>query len=213
MWTIIKKIINKYPYAPLWVLSAICGIGWLVITYFEFVENSNRQISNVDAALSDTRVYRTKSNRLAYENKVLQLSLNEAKQITIPGMEKELNDLRIKLKRVEMYNTTTSITSDIIYSFQFKYDTVIIDDTLVSAFSYSDSFNSISGTIQQNKIKNLKFEIIDSLVQVVHRGKYDKWYDPFLFRKRPLLVTITSKNPKTRFIYNRVVYIKRERWF
>jgi len=171
--------------------------------YIELKRDYDRQTGNVIALNEKVKTYKTKSGQIAKQNSVLMLEKRELKEVLVPALKKDIDDLKIKLRQVQSISQTISNTSDTVYV--PIYDTIISSnealDTLM-AFTYNDTFTHISGLINiQERSAEINYNVTDTLLQVVHRGKWR------LFKKRQLLQTITCKNPKTSISYSRVITV------
>lgn len=201
------KYIKTISFALLIISSVI-----LVYNGFRFQKDYQRQKCNLSAMTDSLVTYKTKSDKIAYQNKVITLKYRELQDIVIPELEETVNDLKIKLKRVEMFSQNNIVITDTI---QVPIlDTIVIRDTVklyAKKFNYNDDYTRINGIIHNDTV-SLDYAISDTIIQVVHKGKYQHWWDVFLFRKRPLIQTISAKNPKSNILYSRVIKIEREKW-
>lgn len=199
---------EKYCYKAAAIIIFIAGLGLLISLLIETIRDNDRLRNNNDALLSETEIYKAENGNLAYENKVIQLSLNEAREIQIPELQREIDNLNLKLKRVSSFSQVVVNVSDTLLI--PIYDTVIRKDTVLitaKSFNYQDEFAHINGAVYKDSLA-LNYSITDSIIQFVYKGKYNKWYDWILFRKRPLYQVITAKNPKTKILFSRVITIR-----
>ncbi|MDR2011422.1 MAG: hypothetical protein LBQ22_13160 [Bacteroidales bacterium] len=190
------------------ILIVIIIICFLIIGRLIYTRRKEkvRYDENMNVLFLQNYSLETRNGQLANQVKTLRLTVDEFEKY-VPELKSEIHNLKIKLKRVESISQiTTKITDTIKVPIK---DTVILTDSL-KTFSYNDEFTNISGKIFTDSL-DLSYSVFDSIIQVVHKGKYQKWhYALNPFRKRPLVQTITTKNPNTTILYNRHIVIEKK---
>jgi hypothetical protein len=123
--------------------------------------------------------YEAKNGILAAKTQVLQYTLSEYTKQYPDGL-KELNNLRIKPKRVVQISEVTTKTENYITA---KWnDSTGKDSIKEKGFDYTDDWVSVTGTTQNDSV-SLLITTVDSLVQVVYWGKRRSPYLWFLATK------------------------------
>lgn len=165
-------------------------------------ETTKRLTSNIEAQNSQLAYYDSENGFLIAKSKVLEFTNSEL-ETTNQGLEQELKDLKIKVNRVTNYSSTASQTD---YTITTKIrDSILYDSVHRSVFSFDNNWVSIRG-MAQGDTQTLAIRSIDTLVQVVYKGKRRKPY-LWLFSPRLLEQVIYSKNPNTLIVYNKTIHI------
>ena len=165
-------------------------------------ETTKRLTSNIEAQNSQLAYYDSENGFLIAKSKVLEFTNSEL-ETTNQGLEQELKDLKIKANRVTDYSSTASQTD---YTITTKLrDSILNDSVHRSVFSFDNNWVSIRG-MAQGDTQTLAIRSIDTLVQVVYKGKRRKPY-LWLFSPRLLEQVIYSKNPNTLIVYNKTIHI------
>ena len=146
--------------------------------------------------------YEAKNGILAAKTQVLQYTISEYKKIYPEGL-KELNNLRIKPKRLVQISEVATKTENFITA---KWnDSIIKDSTKIYFFEYTDNWISASGITDKDSV-SITLNSIDTLVQVVYWGKRRNPYLWF-FSPRKLEQIILCKNPRSKIYYDRIIQI------
>lgn len=186
------------------VLLSVCAVlGYL---YVAERGKSERERQNVIALTAEADTLRTKSGKLAYDNRVLRVELSDLRDGAVPELQREIEELKIKLRRAESMSQTVVLTTDTLTV--ELHDTVVFrntDTVRILRFDYSDEFTHISGYSDNDTAIRITYATTDSIVQVVYKGKRDKWWR--IFSKRPLHQRIYSKNPHSTIKYNETIFI------
>ncbi len=187
----------------------IAGLALLVILFAVFcvIEKREKEIvqQNLVNLTADYDSVRTKANQLALEKSVIQVNYNDLSENVLPQMQKEIDNLRVKLRKAQVYSQTVIELRDTVFC--NTTDTVIVvGDNVIKAikFDYSDKFATISGVTNDTGI-TINYSMTDTIVQVVYKGKRQKWWK--IFTPRPLMQRITCKNPHAHIVYNELVII------
>ena len=180
--------------------------------YSNFIlKKDNKRLKNNEIALTkDIEAYKTKEGHNAAKVRQLELTVSEFKQLCA-DQEDELNELGIKIKRLESM-TSTGTQTDAHGKTQLK-DTVFVykTDTVTIAengkyFEWGDGWNAISGKIIGDVVE-CYYHGTDTLTVVAHRVP-----KKFLFIKwgtKYIDADIVNKNPSTVITYNKTIKIKR----
>ena len=188
------------------VLAATCAVlGYLYVAEHNKYE---RQQRNVVALTTEADTLRTRNGQLALDNGVLQLQVRELRDGAVPELEREIDNLRLKLRRVESYSNTVVLTTDTLTV--ERLDTLVVrntDTVRILQFEYSDEFTRISGYSDNDTALRISYATTDSIVQVVYKGKRTKWWR--IFQPRPLHQRIYSKNPHTTIRYSQTIFISK----
>lgn len=202
----------KSKLAP-WILLVVSVLFcWLFYSkYQKEKEESKRLSSNQEALLSEMEVVKTKYGEEVSRVQALELSRDEFKEL----YEKEsdlVKALNLKIKRLEDYVSTVVVVRDTI---EIPVDRpVLIKDTTIRPFKYSDSWISLNGKLQFKgtsaldpaKIQ-LDYSVRDSIEVVIYREPRK-----FLFIRygtKRYDCYIRSKNPKAKVVMGSCVVMKR----
>ena len=168
-------------------------------------KTTKRLTENIETQNSKLDYYDSENGFLIAKSQVLQYSNSEL-EATNQSLESELQDLKIKAKRVTDYSKTATQTN---YTITTKLrDSITQDSSSASVFSFNNNWISIRG-IAQGDTQTLAIRSIDTLVQVVYKGKRRKPYLWF-FSSRLLEQVIYSKNPNTLIVYNKTIHIVKQ---
>ena len=158
--------------------------------------------SSLKASNQKLQYFTTKNGMVAAKNTVVKLKTSELKE-SFPHETAEAKNLDISTGRIEHYSETASQTN-ISFSVPIK-DSVQNDSTKVKYFDFHRPELSIRGMITSNSA-SLNIHSVDTLIQVVYRGKRkNPWL--WFFSKRQMEQVISSKNPNTTIVYNRTIQI------
>lgn len=206
------KTLQKY---LLYILSLSLLVNFLSIS--DLISRGRKiseQKQSIIALNSEVRTYTTKNNELAYENSVVKMSMDEIKQSNDEILQ-ELDNLKIKLRNVEQFTQLSATTEQTIITAirdSLVIDTIVINrmpvlkiDTL-KAFNYQDEFTSINSVIYPNDSVKMNIRNIVPLTQALHKGKRLKWWK--IWKRRPIVSTIYTKNPNTILEYTRTVELR-----
>lgn len=199
----------KLIFVGLFVFSLFCVV-------FLWHENStlkdeNGRLSNNNTALmTDIETYKTESGKNAAKLLQLEMTAGEFKQLCDDQL-KVINDLNIKVKRLESISTTVTNTNvtgktqlkDTVFITQI--DSIIIKDS-VKVFKWNDNWNHISGVIKGNDVE-CSYSGMDTLTIVANR--VPKKFLFFRWGTKYIEVNLTNANPSSQVIYNRTIKIKK----
>ena len=179
----------------------------ITLGYYNRVHSQKKTIARLEHNLSvqenSLQYYKTKQGELAAQNSVLEYTISEL-QKTEQKQIRELSNLGISPRHVSQISTTASAME---YEFSAtQYDT-LISDSIARAFFMSDRWIQMRG-VQQGDTQHISVQIVDTIVQVVYRGKRKKPY-LWVFSPRTLQQVIYSKNPHTTIVYNKTIKISK----
>ena len=181
----------------------ICFIGFeYAKMYYREKRNRERITESFQASQQTLTYYRTQNGKLAAKNQTLQLRYKEVQQI-FPKVLDEIRNLNIKPKHVTQYSeTVVKQEKEILTKLR---DSLICDTIHARVFTYHDSFYTVNG-IAIGDSQKVHISSLDSLVQVVYRGKRMRpWL--WILSRRKLEQVITAKNPNSTILYNRTIQI------
>jgi hypothetical protein len=184
----------------------ICFVGFeFAKMYYKEKRERERITESFKASEEKLTYFKTQNGQLAAKNHVLQLRYNEVQQI-FPVILSELHNLDIKPRHFTQYSETVVKQEKEIVT-RLK-DSLICDTIHAKVFNYQDSFYSVKG-IAVGDSQKVHITSLDSLIQVVYKGKRTHPWMWFLSRRR-LEQGITSKNPNSTILYNKTIQIVRK---
>lgn len=188
-------------------LISLIGIGLALLTSVwvgvKKKEEVARLTANVSAALSDAHFYRTRDSLSAASVEVLKLRANEFEKL-YDDVAREASNLQLKVRRLESASRTATKTE---YVFETRWrDTVVYlagrVDT-IRCITHRDPFIYFH-ICDVDSMASTKIEIVDTLVQFVHR--VPKKFLFFRFGTKAIRQEVTTKNPHTDIVFTE--YIK-----
>lgn len=159
--------------------------------------------------MDEVQYYQDEAGRNAAS--VQRLELSKAELEAYNGeLTKRIEDLNIKLKRVQSATTTATQTNVEIKT--IIKDTIIYRDTgmlVLPAIKWQDPWVNVNGIIKPDSTVDLSIHSVDTLFQVVHRVP-----KKFLFIRygtKAIRQEITSSNPHTKIVYSEYIELKRRK--
>lgn len=156
--------------------------------------------------MDEVQYYQDEAGRNA--ESVQRLELSKAELEAYNGeLAKRIEDLNIKLKRVQSATTTATQTNVEIKT--IIKDTIIYRDTgmlVLPAIKWQDPWVNVDGIIKPDSTVDLSIQSVDTLFQVVHRVP-----KKFLFIRygtKAIRQEITSSNPHTKIVYSEYIELK-----
>jgi hypothetical protein len=201
----IKAFLKKRKFCIAMLYAIMCTI--FLIKMFGVVKNlrtdNDRIFANEVALTAKIDTYKTESGKNAAMITELTMKKAEFEQICSDQLA-TINDLKLKLKRVQSISTTATNTS--VTGVAALIDTVIVRDTIkidtLKYFKWNDSWNHISGIIDGNKV-NCMYNGVDTLTTVA--TKVPKRFLFFKFGCKYVRIDVVNANPSTKIVYNRTV--------
>jgi hypothetical protein len=165
-------------------------------------QKSERLTGDFQAMNSKMVYYKTQNGTIAASNQALQVKVNEL-AIVYPKAETELTNLSVKPKRVQTYSESALVEDKEIHT--TIRDSLLKDSVIAHTFSFHDDFYTVKG-IQIGDSQLLKIHCIDTIIQVVYRGKRIRpWL--WILSARTLQQVITAQNPNTAIVFNKTIQI------
>lgn len=198
---------NKYLCIAFVILVVACASLWGVNSNLR--QEKERLTGNQEALMDEVQYYQDEAGRNAAS--VQRLELSKAELEAYNGeLTKRIEDLNIKLKRVQSATTTATQTNVEIKT--IIKDTIIYRDTgmlVLPAIKWQDPWVNVDGIIKPDSTVDLSIHSVDTLFQVVHRVP-----KKFLFIRygtKAIRQEITSSNPHTKIVYSEYIELKRRK--
>lgn len=198
---------NKYLCIACVILAVACTSLWGVNSNLR--QEKERLTGNQEALMDEVQYYQDEAGRNAAS--VQRLELSKAELEAYNGeLTKRIEDLNIKLKRVQSATTTATQTNVEIKT--IIKDTIIYRDTgmlVLPAIKWQDPWVNVDGIIKPDSTVDLSIHSVDTLFQVVHRVP-----KKFLFIRygtKAIRQEITSSNPHTKIVYSEYIELKRRK--
>lgn len=169
-------------------------------------EENKRLSSNQRALLTDITYYKTQDSLNAASIEKLTLTVGEIKR-HYPDLKREVENLGIKLKRVEqLAQTATESTYPVETTIR---DSIFIRDTVpvtLRCIDFDNRYLSLSGC-EENGLFKGNIRTVDTLVQVVHRVPRKFLF--FRWGVKAIRQEIVSKNPYSKITYSEYLELKK----
>lgn len=195
---------NKYLCIACVILAVACASLWGVNSNLR--QEKERLTGNQEALMDEVQHYQDEAGRNAAS--VQRLELSKAELEAYNGeLTQRIEDLNIKLKRVQAATTTATQTNVEIKT--IIKDTIIYRDTgmlVLPAIKWQDPWVNVDGIIKPDSTVDLSIQSVDTLFQVVHRVP-----KKFLFIRygtKAIRQEITSSNPHTKIVYSEYIELK-----
>lgn len=190
-------------------LIVVILIGTVLILWKVVIQTrseNNRLTANQETLLTKIHYYRTSDSLNAAGVNVLMLKGKEFQQYNA-DLLKLINDLNLKLKRLQAVSQTSTETEC-----QIKTgirDSIIIlpgkVDTL-NCLDYRDPYLTFSGCITGKQFSGL-IRSRDTLIQVIHRVPRRFWF--IRCGTKAIRQEIISRNPHSRITYTEYIELKK----
>jgi len=179
------------------------------VLYWQLSEvktEKKRLVNNQEALLTDVETYKTEAGKNAAS--VLRLELSKSELEAYNGeLTQRIEDLNIKLKRVQAATTTATQTNVEIKT--IIKDTIIYRDTgmlVLPAIKWQDPWVNVDGIIKPDSTVDLSIQSVDTLFQVVHRVPKKFWF--IKYGTKAIRQEITSSNPHTKIVYSEYIELE-----
>ena len=195
---------NKYLCIACVILAVACASLWGVNSNLR--QEKERLTGNQEALMDEVQYYQDEAGRNAASVQRLELSKAEL-EANNGDLAQRIEDLNIKLKRVQAATTTATQTNVEIKT--IIKDTIIYRDTgmlVLPAIKWQDPWVNVDGIIKPDSTVDLSIQSVDTLFQVVHRVP-----KKFLFIRygtKAIRQEITSSNPHTKIVYSEYIELK-----
>ena len=191
------------------VISLVfCIHGWN-----KTLKNEKRLEANQETLLGEVELYKTESGKNAASVTRLELTKKELEQHKA-ALVKTVDDLNIKLKRVQSVSTTSSQAD---YDFQAPVEEITVNkpDTVpdrppvlerIQKVEYDNTWLKFSGTIREGIFRG-NISSIDTIDQVVH--KVPRQFLFFRYGCKAIRQEVVSRNPYNRITYTEYIELKK----
>ena len=198
---------NKYLSIACVILAVSCASLWGLNSNLR--QEKERLTGNQEALMEEVQYYQDEAGRNAAS--VQRLELSKAELEAYNGeLTKRIEDLNIKLKRVQAATTTATQTKVEIKT--IIKDTIIYRDTgmlVLPAIKWQDPWVNVDGIIKPDSTVDLSIQSVDTLFQVVHRVPKKFWF--IKYGTKAIRQEITSSNPHTKIVYSEYIELKRRK--
>ena len=195
---------KKYLLIACVILAVLCAS--LLGEVRELTQEKDRLTGNQEALMEEVQYYQDEAGRQAASVQRLELSKSELEAYN-GELTKRIEDLNIKLKRVQA-DTTTATQTNVEIKTIIK-DTIIYRDTgmlVLPAIKWQDPWVNVDGIIKPDSTVDLSIQSVDTLFQVVHRVPKKFWF--IKYGTKAILQEITSSNPHTKIVYSEYIELE-----
>jgi len=196
---------NKYLCIACVILAVACASLWGVNSNLR--QEKERLTGNQEALMEEVQYYQDEAGRNAAS--VQRLELSKAELEAYNGeLTQRIEDLNIKLKRVQAATTTATQTKVEIKTV-IRDSIIYVDSSRIAtlpAIKWQDPWVKVDGIIMPDSTVDLSIQSVDTLYQVVHRVP-----KKFLFIRygtKAIRQEITSSNPHTKIVYSEYIELK-----
>ena len=192
---------KKYLLIACVILAVLCAS--LLGAVRELTQEKDRLTSNQEALMEEVQYYQDEAGRQAASVQRLELSKSELEAYN-GELTQRIEDLNIKLKRVQAATTTATQTNVEIKT--IIKDTIIYRDTgmlVLPAIKWQDPWVNVDGIIKPDNTVDLSIQSVDTLFQVVHRVPKKFWF--IKYGTKAIRQEITSSNPHTKIVYSEYI--------
>ena len=192
---------KKYLLIACVILAVLCAS--LLGAVRELTQEKDRLTGNQEALMEEVQYYQDEAGRQAASVQRLELSKSELEAYN-GELTQRIEDLNIKLKRVQAATTTATQTNVEIKT--IIKDTIIYRDTgmlVLPAIKWQDPWVNVDGIIKPDSTVDLSIQSVDTLFQVVHRVPKKFWF--IKYGTKAIRQEITSSNPHTKIVYSEYI--------
>lgn len=195
---------KKYLLIACVILAVLCAS--LLGAVRELTQEKERLTGNQEALMEEVQYYQDEAGRQAASVQRLELSKSELEAYN-GELTQRIEDLNIKLKRVQAATTTATQTNVEIKT--IIKDTIIYRDTgmlVLPAIKWQDPWVNVDGIIKPDSTVDLSIQSVDTLFQVVHRVPKKFWF--IKYGTKAIRQEITSSNPHTKIVYSEYIELE-----
>ena len=195
---------KKYLLIACAILAVLCAS--LLGAVRELTQEKDRLTGNQEALMEEVQYYQDEAGRQAASVQRLELSKSELEAYN-GELTQRIEDLNIKLKRVQAATTTATQTNVEIKT--IIKDTIIYRDTgmlVLPAIKWQDPWVNVDGIIKPDSTVDLSIQSVDTLFQVVHRVPKKFWF--IKYGTKAIRQEITSSNPHTKIVYSEYIELE-----
>ena len=157
--------------------------------------------------MEEVQYYQDEAGRNAAS--VQRLELSKAELEAYNGeLTQRIEDLNIKLKRVQAATTTATQTKVEIKTV-IRDSIIYVDSSRIAtlpAIQWQDPWVKVDGIIMPDSTVDLSIQSVDTLYQVVHRVPKKFWF--IRYGTKAIRQEITSSNPHTKIVYSEYIELK-----
>ena len=195
---------KKYLLIACVILAVLCAS--LLGAVRELTQEKDRLTGNQEALMEEVQYYQDEAGRQAASVQRLEFSKSELEAYN-GELTQRIEDLNIKLKRVQAATTTATQTNVEIKT--IIKDTIIYRDTgmlVLPAIKWQDPWVNVDGIIKPDSTVDLSIQSVDTLFQVVHRVPKKFWF--IKYGTKAIRQEITSSNPHTKIVYSEYIELE-----
>ena len=195
---------KKYLLIACVILAVLCAS--LLGAVRELTQEKDRLTGNQEALMEEVQYYQDEAGRQAASVQRLELSKSELEAYN-GELTQRIEDLNIKLKRVQAATTTATQTNVEIKT--IIKDTIIYRDTgmlVLPAIKWQDPWVNVDGIIKPDSTVDLSIQSVDTLFQVVHRVPKKFWF--IKYGTKAIRQEITSSNPHPKIVYSEYIELE-----
>lgn len=195
---------KKYLLIACVILAVLCAS--LLGAVRELTQEKDRLTGNQEALMEEVQYYQDEAGRQAASVQRLELSKSELEAYN-GELTQRIEDLNIKLKRVQAATTTATQTNVEIKT--IIKDTIIYRDTgmlVLPAIKWQDPWVNVDGIIKPDSTVDLSIQSVDTLFQVVHRVPKKFWF--IKYGTKAIRQEITSSNPHTKIVCSEYIELE-----
>ena len=195
---------KKYLLIACVILAVLCVS--LLGAVRELTQEKDRLTGNQEALMEEVQYYQDEAGRQAASVQRLELSKSELEAYN-GELTQRIEDLNIKLKRVQAATTTATQTNVEIKT--IIKDTIIYVDTgmlVLPAIKWQDPWVNVDGIIKPDSTVDLSIQSVDTLFQVVHRVPKKFWF--IKYGTKAIRQEITSSNPHTKIVCSEYIELE-----
>lgn len=196
---------NKYLCIACVILAVACASLWGVNSNLR--QEKERLTGNQEALMEEVQYYQDEAGRNAAS--VQRLELSKAELEAYNGeLTQRIEDLNIKLKRVQAATTTATQTKVEIKTV-IRDSIIYVDSSRIAtlpAIKWQDPWVKVDGIIMPDSMVDLSIQSVDTLYQVVHRVPKKFWF--IRYGTKAIRQEITSSNPHTKIVYSEYIELK-----
>lgn len=196
---------NKYLCIACVILAVACASLWGVNSNLR--QEKERLTGNQEALMEEVQYYQDEAGRNAAS--VQRLELSKAELEAYNGeLTQRIEDLNIKLKRVQAATTTATQTKVEIKTV-IRDSIIYVDSSRIAtlpAIKWQDPWVKVDGIIMPDSTVDISIQSVDTLYQVVHRVPKKFWF--IRYGTKAIRQEITSSNPHTKIVYSEYIELK-----
>ena len=195
---------KKYLLIACVILAVLCAS--LLGAVRELTQEKDRLTGNQEALMEEVQYYQDEAGRQAASVQRLELSKSELEAYN-GELTQRIEDLNIKLKRVQAATTTATQTNVEIKT--IIKDTIRYRDTgmlVLPAIKWQDPWVNVDGIIKPDSTVDLSIQSVDTLFQVVHRVPKKFWF--IKYGTKAIRQEITSSNPHTKIVCSEYIELE-----